>query len=170
MAATWQFVSGAYTITYGVNTGTAVNIGTTKSGPKVRIEYHKRDIMVDELGDGPADALNAGMSVFVDLDYVEYLKVRKATLAMQDGITTGTVTTDMSAQVGKLLTAQGGVLTCTPMVRTNNNQTYIFNKAILCTDIPILLSSALREGPITFQCYPQGSGSGGGAFYTETLA
>lgn len=159
MAASWQFVAGAYTITYA-----GTSIGTTKSGPKVRIEYHKRDIMVDELGDGPADALNAGMSVFVELDYVEYLKVRVATLAMQGG----GVTTDLSAQVGKLLTSQAGALVCTPMVRTNNNQTYTFNKAILCTDVPILLSSALREGPITFQVYPQGSGAGGGAFYTET--
>ena len=157
--ASWQFVAGAYTITYG-----GTSIGTTKNGPKVRIEYHKRDINVDEHGDGPCDGLQAGMSVFVDLEFVEYLKVRAATLGQQGGA----VAADMTVQVGKLLTAQGAALVFTPMVRTNNNQTYTFNKAICVDSIPILLSSALREGPITFQCYPQGSGAGGGAFYTET--
>lgn len=140
--ADWQFVAGPYSATYGGTT-----IGTTKEGFKIRIEYQERPIMVDEYGLGDVDSLQAGVRIFVDLDYVEYTRIKGALNAQfsSEG--------DIYANVGKLLTKLGGELVLTPIVRTLNNDVWTFHKAIIVDNVPVLLSSALREGPVTFRVY-----------------
>ena len=159
----WQFVAGAYDITYG-----GAKIGTSKTGATVTIEYHDRPILVDEMAEGPVDSLQAGMSMFIDFDYAEYLKIEGALMAQQGGAATQG---DIASQVGKLLSTLGAQLVFTPIVRTNNNHTYTFHVAVVVDKIGILLSSALREGPVTFRIYPFAGTSGNaknGKFYTKS--
>lgn len=157
--ADWEFVAGAYSATYGGTT-----IGTTKEGFKIRIEYQERPIQVDEYGLGEVDSLQAGVRVFVDLDYVEYGRIKGALNAQFS--TEG----DIYGNVGKLLSKLGGALILTPIIRTNNNDTWTFHKAIIVDNVPVLLSSALREGPVTFRVYvARGTGiSNTGVYYTKS--
>jgi len=149
----YTFVAGHYTATYASSP-----IGASKEGFTIRIEYLQRDIVVDEQGEGVCDQLQSGMNMFVDLDYCEYTLIAPALMAQQGGVVSqGTII----PQVGKLLSSLAGILVLTPSTtRTNNTDIYTFAKAIVVDEIPILLSSNLRSGPITFRILPDNAVAG----------
>ncbi|MBU8911306.1 MAG: hypothetical protein KOO65_08555 [Desulfobacterales bacterium] len=143
----YQFVSGPYNILYA---GTSV--GTTAEGITLREEKLQRDIMTDEHGEGVTDMLVAGSNCFVEFDFVEYTKMLPALYAANGGSASQG---DIFGNVGKLMSALGGILNISPVdTRNNNNQTFIASTALVVNDIEILLSSRLRQGPITFRLLP----------------
>jgi len=147
----YTFYAGPYSATYK-----GTSIGTTKEGFSINVTYHQRDIQVDEYGDSIVDMLQAGMDVTVTLDFVEYGRIVAPFTEQQSDAAEG----DILTEVGKLLSTKAESLILTPTVRSNNNDTYTFAVAIVVDDISILLSSGLREGPITFRILPETTSTG----------
>jgi len=152
--ADWNFTAGHYTCSWN-----GTDIGSSKEGFNLRIEYHEQMIITDEFGEGAVDGVIIGMDVFVDLDFVEYAEVEDAIMA-QAGANTAAQGYNYT-EVGKLLTAKAAELILVPVLRTANTRTYTANKAIIVGNINAILSSRLREGPITFRLFPQTTTAGG---------
>ena len=150
-----MFIAGHYTATYDplgpTSGGTSASIGATRDGFHLRETLHDQPINADYAGEVPVDAINQGAEVSVTLDYIEYdliLPALYAHSAAGQGLN----------NVGQSLVALSGLLTLTPASGTpaygNSALPYIFDKAIVSSDIDTLLASKLRQGPITFHCYP----------------
>lgn len=147
-----SFIAGAFTATWD-----GTSIGATREGFRIRETFHDQKIMDDAFGEAPANALQQGVEVFVTLDYIEYDLIKPAIIAAMG--TQGS----MKAKVGFLMSGLAKVLVLTPTAGTPAAVTaspwtaevsYTFHKAIIEGDIDTLLSSKLRQGPVTFRCYP----------------
>lgn len=153
--ARYTFIKGHYTATYD-----GANIGTTKEGFVIRQRSHTEPIPVDESGDVPVDGINRGTEYAIEMrNFVEFGKV-KAVLARG---TNNTVLGAGMKAVGSLQSELTKVLVLTPD-DTTNNRTYTAPAAIVEGDVDIPLRMGLKQGSMTFICYPDPNAS------TNTLA
>ena len=158
--------SGPYSATYN-----EVSIGQSKDGFTINKTYHQQDVKTDEFGEGIVDQLQYGEDMTVTLTWVEYAKILPAIVEQEQSGNEGCI----EGEVGKSLFSKAKALVLTPIgtgggaaaARNNNNDIYTFDKAIVVDDVDILLSSKLREGPITFRIYPDTS-SAEGEHYTKS--
>lgn len=157
------FIAGAFTATYAPAAGSAVSIGATREGFRVRENIHVQHIVSDVAGDAPVDGIMQGVEVTVSLDYIDYALIKAAIYAAstqgQPLSKVGYLEAATASQTGL-----GGALVLTPVSNTpadladTPNGTWTFHAAIVESDVETLLSSKLRQGPITFRCYPNSSG------------
>jgi hypothetical protein len=149
-----MFIAGPYTATYapaGSTSGGSVgtDIGRTREGFTESIEYHHQPIQTDAGGESQVDGVQLGVDHLVRLDYVDYDLVKAAIHAVEpEG--------KVYDNVGKLLTSLAGPLVLTPVAGTTaaaSGGTHTFHKAII-ENAEILFSSRLRQGPLTFRCFP----------------
>lgn len=149
--STYSFVAGHYTATWGTST-----IGTTRDGFKIMDTAHVEQINIDEYGDAPVDGIQRGIETRVELDYAEYPLI-KAALYAQSNASGGGNTSQGSTNggVGILLSTQALPLVLTPAGGTGTGTLpWTFSKAIIVGDIPILMATKLRQGPVQFHAYP----------------
>jgi hypothetical protein len=148
-----SYIAGHYTGTYKAPAGSALTIGTTREGFRLRETHHSQQILTDDGGEAPVDGVQQGTEVLLSLDYVEYDSIRAVLYAAN-------VRGQPKANVGKLLSALAGQLVLTPAAGTPaetldvSGNSWVFYKAIIDSDIETLLASKLRQGPCTFRCYP----------------
>lgn len=131
------------------------DIGSTRDGFRLRETMHAEMILDDEYGDAPVDGVNRGCEVLITLDYIDYDLVKDAIYAHVG--TEG----DVLSNVGKLLTGLAKTLVLTAKTGTpaaSGIATLTADKAIIVSDVETLLASRLRQGPITFRCFPNSSG------------
>jgi hypothetical protein len=145
-----SFIAGPYTAQY--NGGD--NIGRTENGFRIRVTVHEEPIRTDDGGDSIIDGVNRGADTIVELDYVEYEKIKAAMFA-SGPVAEGAPLTN----VGKLCTSLAKALVLTPVAGTTATGTYTFHKALVRGDINILLASRLKKGPLSFLCYPDPANS-----------
>ncbi len=141
-------ISGPYTATLGGS-----SIGMTEEGFRLQVSLHQENVMADDFGDAPIDAVQRGVTYRVQLISIEYDLIKAA---MQRQIN---ALGESKTHVGKLLTglAQSLVLTAvagTPADAAGMLKTLTATKAILVSDIEVLLAAKCRKGPVTFQLFP----------------
>ena len=145
-------IAGAYTATYTPAGGSAGSAFTSETGFHLIETMHHQNVADDAYGDVPVDGIQQGCTVMVRFEYIDYDLVLPAIYAQN---TQGS----SNANVGKTLSGLAGLLlltavTGTPAHATGLGITYTFYKAIVVGDLDTLLSSKLRKGPLTFQCFP----------------
>lgn len=155
-----SFIAGHYAATWR-----AVSIGTTRDGFRLQETFHAEMIVTDDYGDVPVDGIQRGIESRLVLDWVDYdLMVEDtaragALYAQTDGL----ATLDLVAnrRVGHTLVslAEELVLTATPATPAATNVvggilTLTAPKAIVVSDIETILAARLRQGPCTFQLFP----------------
>lgn len=141
------FVSGHYAATWN-----SVDFGTTKDGFRMTMVNHVEMITVDDYGDAPVDAVQRGAEYRLTFDYAEYDLI-KPVVAGQ------TPFGEAKTNVGKLasglakslvMTAQAG----TPAAGAGLIATLTATRAVVISDVEILLAAKHRQGPCTFHLFP----------------
>ncbi len=152
----YGFVAGHFTATYN-----GTSIGSTTDGFHLTQTPIYQPIHDDEAGDGEVDGVQQGANYRVPLNYIEYSKVYHALYAqVPEG--------KLYDNVGRLLTQLFGPLVLTPIPGTSAEVELGAGNSIICpkagviNDIPILLASKLRQGPIEFRLFPWDIGGSGG--------
>jgi hypothetical protein len=154
------FVAGHYAATWNT-----VDIGTTREGFRLLETFHAEMIVTDDYGDVPVDAIRRGVESRVQLDYSEYIAIAKTADALYAqvggqanmGNSKGKVGLPMVNQTAESVTK---VLVLTALAGTpaaafaGGILTLTANDAIVISDIETLLASRLRQGPCTFQLFP----------------
>ena len=146
-----SFITG----TYDVATWDNAPIGQTEAGFRVRKVQHKEDILTDSGGDAPVDGVIRGAEYEVTCDFVEYDALQTSGL-----LDAATLAGDAIARVGMLLVGQAHELILTAKAGTSAatldgvGRSWVFYKAIIVSDIDVLMANKLRKGPITIKAYP----------------
>ncbi len=141
------YITGHYDATYDGS-----SIGRTKDGFRIIETPHFSGITTDDFGDVEADVVLRGMTVEVELDYVEYSTIKAALYAVEaQGFS--------SANVGKLGSSVAKTLILTAATGTtaktyDGAKIYTFTLAVVLTDFTTLLKNNLREGPVRFRILP----------------
>lgn len=154
-------ISGPYSATLG-----GTSIGMTEDGYRLQATFHHEDVISDDYGDGPIDGVQRGVTYRLQLISIEYSLIKAAYERVVGALG------ESHTNVGKLHTAlaQSLVLTAaagTPAAGSGFLATLTATKALLVTDIEILLASKTRKGPCTFKLYPDPAvGSGKAFLYT----
>jgi len=133
------------------------SLGTTTAGVTVVVGHRKRDILVDDAPDVPADGVITGTEVLLTLNFAEFDKVRKYLLNV-----IGETTWDVRTWTGRLVSSLAFQIVLT---RWDGNlptdvETYTFERCWMESDLDFLLANDLNTGSITFRVYPDPSDSG----------
>ena len=148
--ARYKIIHGHYTCSYNGS-----DIGTTRSGFRIRERIHTEPILVDEGGDVPIDSINRGTEYAIEvLDGMEYGKLKAAMLASTGS---NSAVGQGMAQIGTLQTANAKTLILAPASGNsagNASITYTAAYAIVEGDVDIPLSLHVKTGAMTFICYP----------------
>lgn len=145
-------IAGAFTATWN-----GTNIGATREGFRIREIFHTQQVICDAYGEVPINGVQQGVEVSVSLDSIEYDLIKPAIIAAYGTQGAG------KAKVGFVMSGLAKVLVLTPVAGTpaatsvsgwTAEATYTFHKAIIEGDVETILSSKLRQGPVTFRCYP----------------
>lgn len=160
-------IAGAFTATYNPNSAGAADIGATREGFRIREIIHVQQVIDDTAGEAPVDGIMQGVEVLVTVDYIDYAKIKAAIYAAS---TQG----QPKSKVGYMTAGLGGPLILTPVANTpadladSPNGIWTFHFAVIESDVETLLSSKLRQGPVTFRCYPDTTGGANdGLTYTR---
>jgi hypothetical protein len=130
------------------------NIGGTREGFTEEVAVHHQPVISDRGGESQVDGIQQGSDMTLRLDYIEYDKI-KPFLFIQEP--EGRVYNN----VGLTLTSLAGVLVLTPIAGTSAaadigaGNSRMYYRAIIESNIPVLLASKLRQGPCTFRCFPE---------------
>lgn len=142
-----MLIAGHYSATYGGS-----DIGSSREGFNHDDQLLDQPVVDDEFGSAPCDGIQDGCITMANLDYIHYDKILSA-LYTQLG-TAG----DVAANVGKPLTSLAKELVLTAKAGTNaaaiSGRTRTYTKAIVGTNLRVLMGSKLRQGPCTFKCFP----------------
>lgn len=158
----WSFVAGHYTATWSGS-----DIGTTRDGFRLREIHHAEMIVVDEGGDVPVDGVIRGTEALVQLDWVEYTKIKAALYAQA-------AQGNILASVGLLMSGKAATLVLSAASGTpaflvvGAIKTLTATKAIIESDIEQILAARLNQGPATFRLLPDSGASN--VAYTVTSA
>jgi hypothetical protein len=160
-----SFIAGPYIATWGGN-----YIGKTIEGFSQLETVHAQDIRTDDFGGlsgAQVDAVVLGKSTIVGIDYAEYAAIAHAVgdaVPGADALFAASGGSDASGYanrtVGRLATAQADELILTRLPTAGPATTAVpatrtFWKAVVLGDIPVMLQSGLRHGPVRFLCYPE---------------
>ncbi len=136
------YIVGRYTATFNSS-----SIGRTQDGFELIETPHFAGINTDDYGDVEADVILRGMTVEVQLQYVEYDLIKPALYGVEaQGI--------VAANAGVLGSAQAHALVLTSVANSTASGTYTFTKAIVLTDFTTMLKNNLRTGPCRFRILP----------------
>ncbi len=143
-----SIISGPYTATFN-----GTSIGMTEDGFRIGVQLHHEDVRSDDFGDGPVDAIQRGVTYQVQCVSIEYDLIKAAIAKQVNALgesktNVGKRLTDLAAPL--VLTAVTG----TPADSAGNIRTLTATKAILVTDVEILLAARCRKGPVTFRLLP----------------
>lgn len=162
-----SYVAGHFTCYFSLTSGSAAAsytyIGSSREGYKHRERIHSQPVIDDSGGEAEVDAIQQGVDVSVDFDYIEYDLFKTVLYSATTGaqIQMGLI----KANVGKRLTDLAGVLVLTPKPGTpaeaeiGVGMSRIYYKAVIADDIDVPLASKLRQGPAKFKCYPDSTNS-----------
>jgi hypothetical protein len=146
--AFWSSISGSGSPSFS-------NVGSTESGWELIESQHDEPVVDDAFGMAQPDGIQQGKDHTLRLTYIEY------DLFYSSGIFTAQAAFGVvNTNVGLTMTSLAGQLALMPVVGTpaatqlGTGNCYLFYKAICISDIPTMLSSKYRRGPLTFRCYP----------------
>lgn len=149
------YSSGHYSASWN-----GADIGSTRSGIKLRPTYLTQEINDDALGSAIANAVMQGENLILELDYVNYSNIYAAIHVLEGNEGDG------ASNVGLLVAKNPGgpglakqlVLTAVSGTPNANDSghgvTYTFYQAAIIEDVDILLASKLKEGTCHFRIYP----------------
>ena len=136
---------------------TARSLGTTTAGVTLVVGNRKRDILVDDAPDVPADGVITGVELLITFNFAEFDLIRNYLLneVAED-------TWDVRTWTGRLISNMAFKIVLT---RWDNSlptdvSSYTFNKCWLESDVDFLLANDLNTGSITFRVYPDRSDTG----------
>ena len=157
-----SYVAGHHTaffsLTSGSSSPTYFYIGSTRDGYRHRERIHSQPVIDDSGGEAEVDAIQQGVDVSVEFDWIEYDLFKPVLYSASTG--TQTQLGLIKANVGKRLTDLAGILVLTPKPGTpaateiGAGMSRIYYKAIIAENVDVLLASKLRQGPAMFKCYP----------------
>jgi hypothetical protein len=157
MATRYKFVRGHYTASYNGS-----DIGTTRSGFRIRQRVHTEPITVDESGDVPVDAINRGTEYAIEVpEGMEFAKL-KAAISRSQGSSTPFGIGQGMVQIGALQTDLVQSLILAPATGNaagNATITYTAAYSIVEGDVDIPLQLGVKRGALTFICYPNPNAS-----------
>lgn len=163
MAKSLDRIAGAFDATWNNK-----YIGNTRTGFDIMHTHHHQPVIVDAAGQVPIDGVIMGTEVAVRLHWTDYQSIAFALqrVAMDASGHPGTVSG--VANVGRFHVNGALVqeLKLTPVAGTSAGDSeteWVFPYAIVISQVDVLLSSRLREGPCTFYCYPKPVSGGAGS-------
>ncbi len=139
-------IAGHYSATLG-----GTSIGKTEDGFRLRVINHHEPVHSDDFGDVPVDGIQRGVEYQLTLTSVEYDLIQAAIIRQ------GNALGESNTNVGKRLRdlAQQLVLTATAGTPAAGSiGTLTATKAIVVSDLEVLLAAKLRKGPVTFHLFP----------------
>ncbi len=139
-------ISGPYSATLA-----GTSIGMTEEGFELLPTFHAEMVMSDDFGDAPFDGVQRGVTYRLQLVSIEYDLIKAAYARQVNALG------ESKTNVGLLLTGLAQSLVLTAKAATpaaGQIATLTATKAIVVSDIRILLASKCRKGPVTFQLFP----------------
>jgi hypothetical protein len=175
-----SFIAGSYTATWA-----GTNIGQTRAGFRLRESLKEQLIESDDYGLVNPDGIQRGVETIITLDAIEYDLITAAFYTMaKEGAGTGIG--DMRGGVGRTAlgydenSTKAKPLVLTPVAGTRAAATvakggagqgvWTFYRTLLVGDTELLLSSRLRQGPVTFRAFPVPSWEGANAGKTYGIS
>jgi len=157
MAQKNDYTAGWFLAAYSASNSSYswATIGSTRDGWTVHQTFHEQDVHDDRFGDGRADTVQQGV------DY----EVSGIMLNLNAAVASGVFNAQESEgntnnNVGLLGSTLYGALCLTPLAGTpaasllGGGMSYLFYIAAIANNVDRLLSSKLREIPVTFKTIP----------------
>ena len=166
-----QTITGAYRVQYGSVAGyygQVYDLGEVQDGITIRMVRSYETVTADSGGDSTLNLINRGGDTFVDFVGLEYDQMLDIVNAgnnrqlffpeLQDNDIGFPV--NLVDQVGEHLWDFADTLLLTPLPQGGNaTRIYQFNRAIIVSDLDIVLGTSFVRVPVTFQCFPDGTDS-----------
>ena len=154
-------ISGAYTATLDGD-----SVGVVQDGFLLRYIPYSEQITADYFGQTRIEDIHQGADLYVEFTTLEFQEFLDTDNFFPQFTHTLKTPTNFIADVGEAWEALAKQLVLTPTAGKSQDKIWTFYKALLVSDVDLLLSSRLTRLPLSFYIYPDNTH----AYATHTVS